>query len=74
MDAVDFEKQRLIRRGANAWLDLLTTRELPWRFDVVEVIVEHGRRARISWVKDAFGMEPRDPRERVEHPGEWVEV
>jgi hypothetical protein len=25
-------------------------------------------------VKDAFGMEPRDPREKVEHPGEWVEV
>jgi putative endonuclease len=74
MDAVDLKKQRLIRRGANAWLGLLGNRELPWRFDVVEVIVEHGRRARVSWVKNAFGSEPRDVREQVEHPGRWEEV
>jgi len=74
MDAVDLKKQRLIRRGANAWLSRLGTRDLPWRFDVLEVIVEDGRRARVSWVKDAFSSERRDPKEKVRHPGDWVEV
>ncbi len=32
-------KQALIERGANAWLKQLGTRNLPWRFDVIEVRV-----------------------------------
>lgn len=54
LDAVDKEKQRLIERGANSWLKRLGTRDLPWRFDVIEVGVAEGQKPRINHVKDAF--------------------
>jgi len=53
-DAVGKDKQRLIERGANHWLKRLGTRELPWRFDVIEVHVEDGRKPRLNQIKDAF--------------------
>jgi len=74
LEAVNLKKQRLIRRGANAWLHLLGSRDVPWRYDVMEVIVEDGRPARVGWVKDAFSSVPRDPKEKVQHPGEYEEV
>ena len=54
LDAVGKDKQVLIERGANAWLKRLGTRNLPWRFDVIEVHVEEGKKPRITHVKDAF--------------------
>jgi putative endonuclease len=54
LDAVGKDKQALIERGANSWLKRLGTRNLPWRFDVIEVYVEDGKRPRINQVKDAF--------------------
>ncbi|MEY4569357.1 MAG: hypothetical protein RLZZ398_796 [Verrucomicrobiota bacterium] len=54
LDAVGKDKQALIERGANSWLKRLGTRDLPWRFDVIEVYVEEGKRPRINQVKDAF--------------------
>ncbi len=54
LDAVDKPKQALIERGANAWLKRLGTRELPWRFDVIEVWLEEGETPRINHVRDAF--------------------
>ncbi|MEO7100567.1 MAG: YraN family protein [Luteolibacter sp.] len=54
LDAVNREKQGLIERGANAWLKRLGTRDLPWRFDVIEVSVAEGSRPRVNHVKDAF--------------------
>jgi len=54
LDAVDKTKQALIERGANAWLKLLKTRNLPWRFDVIEILVEEGELPKINHVKDAF--------------------
>ncbi len=54
LDAVNREKQGLIERGANAWLKQLGTRELPWRFDVIEVIVAEGQKPRINHIKDVF--------------------
>ncbi len=53
-DAVGKEKQRLIERGANAWLRALGTRQLPWRFDIIEVTVQAGEIPRVNWIKDAF--------------------
>jgi putative endonuclease len=53
-DAVGKDKQALIERGANSWLKRLGTRNLPWRFDVIEVYVKHGEKPRINQVKDAF--------------------
>lgn len=54
LDAVDKAKQSLIERGANAWLKRLGTRQLPWRFDVIEVLVEDGKMPSVNQVKDAF--------------------
>jgi putative endonuclease len=54
LDAVDKDKQRLIERGANDWLRRLGTRELPWRFDVIEVYVAEGRPPRVNRVRNAF--------------------
>jgi putative endonuclease len=54
LDAVNRDKQKLIERGANAWLKRLGTRDLPWRFDVIEVILEDGKRPRVNQVRDAF--------------------
>ncbi len=54
LDAVNKEKQGLIERGANAWLKRLGTRNLPWRFDVIEVFVEEGAKPRVNHVRDAF--------------------
>ena len=54
LDAVGKDKQVLIERGANAWLKRLGTRELPWRFDVIEVNVEEGEKPKINHVRDAF--------------------
>jgi putative endonuclease len=54
LDAVGKDKQALIERGANAWLKQLGTREVPWRFDVIEVTVQDGEIPRINQVRDAF--------------------
>ncbi len=54
LDAVNREKQGLIERGANAWLKRLGTRDLPWRFDVIEIYAEDGKKPRVNRVKDAF--------------------
>lgn len=54
LDAVDRTKQALIERGANAWLKQLGTRNLPWRFDVIEVYVTDGAKPRLNHVRDAF--------------------
>ena len=54
LDAVDKPKQRLIERGANAWLRKLRTRDLPWRFDVIEVLVQDGHKPEVRWIQNAF--------------------
>ena len=54
LEAVDKDKERLIERGANEWLRLLGTRNIPWRFDVVEVILKEGKRPKVNVVRDAF--------------------
>ncbi len=53
-DAVTKEKQALIERGANSWLRELRTRQLPWRFDVMEVNVKHGELPEVNHIRDAF--------------------
>lgn len=54
LDAVNKSKQALIERGANAWLKQLGTRNIPWRFDVIEVYAEDGKKPRVNRVRDAF--------------------
>ncbi|NNC90472.1 MAG: YraN family protein [Akkermansiaceae bacterium] len=54
LDAVDREKQRLLKQAADEWLRLLGTREIAWRFDVVEVVLEDGERPKVHLVENAF--------------------
>ena len=55
LDAVDNKKKKLMQRGASEWLRLLGTRDLPWRFDVVEVILLEGENPRVKTVEDVTG-------------------
>lgn len=54
LDAVNKEKQRLIERGANDWLRRLRNREIPWRFDVMEIYLADRAKPRVNRVRDAF--------------------
>lgn len=53
--AVNRKKQALILRGANEWLRRLGTREVPWRFDVIEVEVSEGEKPVVRRVENVFG-------------------
>ena len=52
LEAVNTRKKQLMQRGANEWLRLLGTRDLPWRFDVVEVVLHEGEKPQITTVKN----------------------
>jgi len=54
LDAVNVAKQELIERGANSWLHLLGRRDMPWRFDVVEVILIEDELPKVNLVVNAF--------------------
>jgi putative endonuclease len=53
--AVNRRKQALIQRGANEWLRRLRTREIPWRFDVIEVEVSEGEKPIVRRIENVFG-------------------
>ena len=55
LDAVNHKKQRLMERGANSWLQLLGTRDLRWRLDVVEIILLEGEKPRVTTVENVTG-------------------
>ena len=50
------EKERLIARGALAWLRLLGDPEIEFRFDIVEVILSDGAGTEITVNPAAFGL------------------
>lgn len=54
LEAVNRKKQKLVERGANEWLNLLGTREIPWRFDVVEVVLLEGEKPKVNVVVNAW--------------------
>jgi len=54
LDSVDVAKQELIERGANSWLHLLGTRMIPWRFDVVEIILTEGEIPDVHVIHNVF--------------------
>ena len=55
LSAVNRKKQSLIQRGANEWLRRLGTREVPWRFDVIEVEVSEGEKPVVRRIENVFG-------------------
>jgi len=54
-EAVTREKQKLIARGALAWLDLLGHPPIHFRFDIVEIVFETDTPA-FHLIKDAFKL------------------
>lgn len=56
IDAVTKEKQDLIIRGARTWLQMLNDPRVPYRFDVVEVILLEGELPKLNIVQDAFQL------------------
>ena len=53
-EAVDAAKQRLIGKGAHAWMRRLGGADVYYRFDIVEVIVEPGKPPVCEIIADAF--------------------
>jgi len=53
--AVNLEKQKLIARGALAWLRLLDHPSIRFRFDIVEVIVGEGPPT-VAIIQNAFNL------------------
>jgi len=56
-EAVTAAKQRLILRGATAWLKLLHRNSVKTRCDVVEIVLRDGERADIRIIEGAFRAE-----------------
>lgn len=65
MRAVNAEKRALIVRGGTEWLRLLgkeiepgrnqdVRRQISWRYDVVEIILEEGEKPDVNLVENAF--------------------
>ena len=54
-EAVTRAKQKLIARGALAWLRLLDHPDILIRFDIVEIVIEHDRPV-FNVIKDAFQL------------------
>ncbi|MDQ2867164.1 MAG: YraN family protein [Verrucomicrobiota bacterium] len=56
-DAVNLAKQKLIARGALAWLDLLgNPDDILWRFDVVEIVLANDGAPKFELLRDAFPL------------------
>ena len=58
LSAVNRKKRTLITRGANEWLRRLGSRDLPWRFDVIEVEVAEGEKPKVTRIENVFGNVP----------------
>ena len=57
-EAVTAKKQRLIARGALAWLKLLNDPEIVCRFDVVEVLLPAQGEPEFTLLQDVFELPP----------------
>ncbi len=55
-DAVNHEKKLLIARGAHAWLRMLKGKNIPWRCDIVEVILKRNEVPKVNWIRGAFSV------------------
>lgn len=55
-DAVDYDKQRLVAKGAMAWLRLLNFPDIRFRFDIVEVLATDQDQPEITLIRNAFPL------------------
>lgn len=56
IEAVDWQKQKRISRGALAWLRMLDNPEILFRFDVVEVVFVENSKPRLELIRNAFEL------------------
>jgi putative endonuclease len=54
-ESVTRAKQKLIARGALAWLQLLNNPEIMFRFDIVEIVITDGQ-PEFNLIRDAFEL------------------
>lgn len=52
--AVNKKKRQLIRKGAHSWLKRLK-KQVPYRFDIMEVILTEGKAPHVHRIIHAFG-------------------
>ena len=55
-DAVDYDKQRRVAKGAMAWLRLLNYPDIRFRFDIVEVLATSEDAPEITLIHNAFPL------------------
>jgi putative endonuclease len=55
-DAVDYDKQRQVAKGAMAWLRLLNFPDIRFRFDIVEVLAGKGNQPQLNHIRNAFPL------------------
>jgi putative endonuclease len=53
-DAVNKYKRDLIRRASRSWRKLLNTKEVCYRYDIMEVLLIPGKLPELNWIRDAF--------------------
>jgi putative endonuclease len=58
-EAIRHDQQRRISRGALTWLRMLDNPEIPFRFDVVEVIVAENEKPHLELIRNAFHLAKR---------------
>ena len=56
VDTITGFQKRHIARGAQIWLRMLDNPEIPYRFDVVEVITDGESKPRCELIQDAFHL------------------
>jgi putative endonuclease len=54
--AVNRQKRRRISQGGLAWLRLLDNPDIPFRFDVVEVLITEDAEPRLELIQNAFQL------------------
>jgi putative endonuclease len=55
-EAIRRDQRRRISRGALTWLRMLDNPEIPFRFDVVEIVIAKQLKPRIELIKNAFQL------------------
>ncbi len=57
VDGIHADQKRSISRGALTWMRMLDNPDIPFRFDVVEVIApEGGAKPRLELIQNAFQL------------------
>lgn len=56
VDSLHADQKRRISRGALTWLRMLDNPDIPFRFDVVEVILAEAKKPKLELIQNAFQL------------------